>query len=587
MRLAQVLLGVGLARGIYAQVVEGGQFPLDATEFAAHGQTIGEVITPELYSTIQDILKAQNVSGLSVGLVKPNGETELKTWGIKTDEGDAMTSDTLFNLASCSKAFTAASIGILMDDYASGKNSTPLPPGLKEFTWNTKVKDILPGEWQIMDEWASEKANIRDILSHVSGLPRHDYSYGPYDSPQDIVTHMKHLRPAYELREHWHYNNQMYVTASYIISKYAGPYMTFVKERIFKPLNMTSTTFSPEEAIASGKLTVTWTHTGRRIPFWFTEDTIELQAGAGGVTSSAEDMTRWLAFLLSGGLHPETNETLISPSAFNEITTAHVVTDGKAPNPNLSVAGYGMGWWRQSYRGHEFAYHSGAIPGFSTRTVFMPSDGLGMVLFLNVDEKASVHRKLSFKIMDSFLNISETDHSSHWDSRAKAHSNDHTVKPPPYKGTSNGSIELTSLSGTYSNPGYGAFTICDPSSTSQYCSEVLTDFSAVDSVSKRATEAQLYAGWPRIWSTHLRFVRQKDNEFEVIFTALFPRGYGPDSTPFETTETGEGQARAEFVVENGKVIGFGLFGLIGEETERDRAGGSIQQRAEAWFTRVV
>jgi CubicO group peptidase (beta-lactamase class C family) len=78
---------------------------------------------------------------------------------------------TLFYIGSASKAFTASAIGILMDDFATGRNVTPLPPGLKAFDWNTKIKDLLPEEWKLKDEWASDKANIRDILSHVSGLP--------------------------------------------------------------------------------------------------------------------------------------------------------------------------------------------------------------------------------------------------------------------------------------------------------------------------------------------------------------------------------------------------------------------------------
>lgn len=59
-----------------------------------------------------------------------------------------------------------------MDDFARGKNVTALPSGLTKFDWDTKVVDILPDEWQLMDEWANSKANIRDILTHVSGLPR-------------------------------------------------------------------------------------------------------------------------------------------------------------------------------------------------------------------------------------------------------------------------------------------------------------------------------------------------------------------------------------------------------------------------------
>ena len=73
-------------------------------------------------------------------------------------------------MGSCSKAFLATSIGMLMDDYSHGKNITPLPGNLTEFSWNSKMKDLLPEEWGLMDEWANEKAELRDALSHVTGL---------------------------------------------------------------------------------------------------------------------------------------------------------------------------------------------------------------------------------------------------------------------------------------------------------------------------------------------------------------------------------------------------------------------------------
>ena len=60
-----------------------------------------------------------------------------------------------------------------MDDFAHGRNSTSLPDGVNVFDWRTKVKDMLPNDWKLMDEWASEKATFRDILSHVSGLHRY------------------------------------------------------------------------------------------------------------------------------------------------------------------------------------------------------------------------------------------------------------------------------------------------------------------------------------------------------------------------------------------------------------------------------
>jgi CubicO group peptidase (beta-lactamase class C family) len=60
----------------------------------------------------------------------------------------------------------------MMDDFLRGRNTTALPEEVEKITWKTKVQDLLPGEWGLMDKWASEKANIHDILSHVSGLPR-------------------------------------------------------------------------------------------------------------------------------------------------------------------------------------------------------------------------------------------------------------------------------------------------------------------------------------------------------------------------------------------------------------------------------
>ena len=63
-------------------------------------------------------------------------------------------------------------MGILIDDFASGKNVTSLPSGLSSLTWQTKVIDLLPDDWQLSDNWATAKLNIRDILTHVSGLTR-------------------------------------------------------------------------------------------------------------------------------------------------------------------------------------------------------------------------------------------------------------------------------------------------------------------------------------------------------------------------------------------------------------------------------
>ena len=85
----------------------------------------------------------------------------------------------------------------------------------------------------------------------------------------------------------------MYVVGSYIVSTLAGmPYPDFVNSRIFKPLGMTSSTYSIDAARQTGRFTDTWTSFGRLIPSWVDEKYVDLSAGPGGVISSVQDLAR-------------------------------------------------------------------------------------------------------------------------------------------------------------------------------------------------------------------------------------------------------------------------------------------------------
>ncbi|KZT05037.1 beta-lactamase/transpeptidase-like protein [Laetiporus sulphureus 93-53] len=552
-------------------------------------------ITPELSDYIERLLKTARIPGIALGVVHVSeGQEpviELEAWGHRTEEGDGhdMTPDSLFTIASCSKAFLASSVGLLMDDFSQGRNVTPLPPGVSRFDWDTKLKDILPDDWVLADEWASQKANIRDILAHVSGLPRHDFSYGPKDSTQDVVRNLRNLRPAYELRKTWHYNNQMYKTGAYLVSQYANTtYTSFVKSRLFEQMNMTSSTFWPEEAAKAGKFTQTWTKFGRRIPSGFHQDIVELLAGAGGVITSAEDMTKWLITLLNHGVDAATHKIILPRSTFDEMTTAHSIIKGAGATPDMSFEGYGMGWIRWSYQGHEIVSHTGGVPGISTRVAFLPSDGLGLVLLANADEKASANEAIMYRVVEDVLGLRRVDRPLAHDSSSLAdeeqsrsieHERASGIREPP-------SLDLEKYTGTYSNLGYGAFTLCSPESTSHYCTEVLADFAPFRSPNEQA----LYASWPRIWSTHLRSVPKEGETFDFQFTTLFPRGYGLNSTAFETFETDESGGTGMFVLQerNGEqdVKGFAL--MLEEEAvkERKKHFEDIEGYADAWFRKI-
>lgn len=95
---------------------------------------------------------------------------------------------------------------------------------------------------------------------------------------------------------------------------------------------------------------------------------------------------------------------------------------------------------------------------------------------------------------------------------------------------------------------------------------------------------QLFASWHRAWGSHIRGVHVENNTFNVALTALFPSGYGNDKTPFETFERGLYGGYAEFVVENGKVIGMGL-NDYGMESKKGKEVG-VQEGAMAWFEKI-
>jgi len=225
---------------------------------------------------------------------------------------------------------------------------------------------------------------------------------------------------------------------------------------------------------------------------------------------------------------------------------------------------------------------------------FLPDDDVGVVVFANVAEAPLTN--ISNRIIDAALHLRSElsppmfvfhyyDLFLHLTLLACASSipEKKAVTPPP-ENIIGLELALEEFSGTYTNPGYGTFTFCDPSSSSLYCQQVITDFAIVDAAQPNAPSSpQLLTAWPRFWGSHTRAVHQSGNKFLFYCTTLFPEGYGRDSTPFEMETL---RATAEFVVEDGKVVGFGLFDMVGQVTERERTHTTVKNRADVWFDQI-
>ncbi|KZV70801.1 beta-lactamase/transpeptidase-like protein [Peniophora sp. CONT] len=565
-------------------------------------------LTDSVKEYIEKELARYGVRGMSIAVVHTDWPTEgsnnfgnsatvgteYANFGIRSEDGDPMTGDTYFTIASNTKAFVTAGIGLLIEDFAQKNNRTALPVGVVRLDWDTKLANLLPGQWALMDEWASHGAKLKDIFSHVSGLPRHDYAYSRNDTSASVLSRIRDLRPAFELRERYSYSNIMFMVGQHIIDTYSGTSMErYLHDRIFAPLN-TTFTFSPAQALESGRATQTWSKDGRALPWCFTEADYKVAAGPAGLIADVKGLSRWIAMFLNNGINAATQREVLPAKLVKALTTARVIDGGKGKDTQ-SISGYALGWRRLSYRGHDIIHHGGSANGFSSLILFAPHDHVGVIILNNGDQQADANTRIAWRLFETAFGLEPLDGEEPEnpsdllvsdERRAPAFSP--SLEEDTHASDSFTSLDIRSLEGTYAAPGYGAgFELCSASSTSEPCREVLADFSAVDG---QLREDNLYASWPRLWSSHLRLVRVNGARFAFRPGSLYPHGYGLNRTAFETCELECGQGGnapwADFVIEGDNVIGFGLRGSLGDEkTMLEKEGGSVQERADAWFAR--
>lgn len=205
--------------------------------------------------------------------------------------------------------------------------------------------------------------------------------------------------------------------------------------------------------------------------------------------------TRWIQTLLNEGSVPITNKTIIPRAAFVEMTTVHKVMNGRGAQPYFSVGGYGLGWMRGSYQGHEVGFlidllaaladnqqiveHSGGLPGFSAQVVFLPSDKLGIVTLANGDNKNQQELAIVYRIIEDYLKLQRKE-SERLSSASAASENSLRLANSPSSSESKlpMPLSLTDYAGNYYDPGYGTFTFCAPTPMpAPECIAVLNAFS--------------------------------------------------------------------------------------------------------------
>ncbi len=357
-------------QSIDGSFTQGGQtFPFRLARGKAPGQAAAQALDG-FPDWARKTMADWKVPGLAVAVVKGGEVVLLEGYGVRDVSGQAsVTPDTLFAIGSATKAFTATALALLVDD---GK-----------LAWDKPLREALPA-FKLKDPMASERMTPRDLVTHRSGLPRHDFVW--YASPlsrEELVSRLAHLEPSADFRARWQYQNLMFMTAGYLAGAVAGTsWEDFVRARIFTPLGMTASNFSVEDSKRTADFAKPHQERDTKvaeIPF----RNIDAVGPAGSINSSARDMARWLLLQTGGG--SVDGKPVLSAPGLAELHKPQVVVGESGQDPEISGTSYALGWFVESYRGYPRVHHGGNIDGFSAMVSFVPREGIGVVALANLN----------------------------------------------------------------------------------------------------------------------------------------------------------------------------------------------------------
>ncbi len=336
----------------------------------------------------QQVLKDWNCVGFAVAVIQDGKVTYAKGYGLRDREGNRpVTTKTLFAIGSATKSFTVTSLGVLADQ---GK-----------LDWDKPVREYLP-DFQLMDQFATERMTPRDLVTHRSGLPRHDRMWlsSPF-TRQEIFERLRYLEPNKDFRTTFQYQNLMFMTAGYLDAHVAGmPWEDHVRKVILEPLGMSISNFSVSDTQKSADHSQPYTVVKeqiREMPF----RNIDTIGPAGSINSNVEDMAKYVI------MHMQQGKGIISLKNSRDMQSPQMSIAGPPDeNKELGAQSYGMGFFLTSYRGHYLVHHGGNIDGFSALVTFMPQDHIGMVILSN-QNGSQVPTVASYDIYDRLLGLDQ------------------------------------------------------------------------------------------------------------------------------------------------------------------------------------
>jgi len=345
-------------------------------------------------NVLEKALKSFDQTGFAVAVVENDKVIYSKGFGYRDYEKKIkVDTNTLFAIGSCTKAFTSSVIGLLNNKGKLNFDDSPIDY-IDELRFNNSN--------------LNELITIRDLMSHKTGIPRHDLSwyFFPTFSKDSLVSRIQYHEPVTTVRNKFYYNNFMFMLQGVVAERITNKsWEENVRESIFKPLEMERSNISIAEMEQAENAAIGYLEDYEKTDYY----KIAGMSPAGSINSSVNDMSKWLITWLNDGKY---NDKEILPQAYIEeaISSQNVMVPNlpSVENPGLHLANYGFGWMITSYKGHYRVQHGGNIDGFSASTSFMPSDNIGIVVLANQD-RSIIPSIVQNIIYDRMLELDETD----------------------------------------------------------------------------------------------------------------------------------------------------------------------------------
>lgn len=400
---------------------------------------------------VEKAMAKWGVPGVAIGLLQDGKIVRVKGYGVKKfGEAERVDGDTLFAIASLTKAFTAAAIATLSDE--------------ERLSFDDPVTKYLP-DLKLYDSKVTAEVTIRDLLAQRTCLQSKDLL--TWDSPfsrEETRRRLQYLPPACSFRDRFVYNNINYVLAGDASAAAAGSsWQALIKNRLLVPLDMNNSATSSAEAARARNLASPHIKTGGKLRLLPLYDE-GISAPAGAIHSTAADMARWVELLLGGGAY--LGKTIWSPTAHAAMLGEQMAVRpgprdaGEPPTP--IAAAYGFGWGVGEYRGRRFVEHTGQSDGMYAMVAMMPNDRLGIVVLTN-SSMVGLPEALAYHWLDDQLGVPEFDWIGTLYARAKESNDaidiDNVTRDVLRKAGTKPSLPATGYAGVYRQDLLGDVTV--------------------------------------------------------------------------------------------------------------------------------